>query len=194
MLGIPNGSSTETTQTVELLFTNFPKAARQDFRVPNITNNIVAVSELCDAGCNVHFHKHGAEIEFESEIIGQGWRNKSTRLWRVPLTSEGGDRITPYTPPEEYDTTIGAVFQVEVNSIYECKNKDKLVQYYHASLGLHPKSTLLESANSSYLLGCLGLDATEIRKYVAVKYATKMGYMKQVQQGVQSTKTKPNRV
>ena len=49
----------ETTQTVELLLPKFPKAARRAFIVPNITHNLVAVSELCDTRCTVFFHKQG---------------------------------------------------------------------------------------------------------------------------------------
>ena len=183
----------QTTQTVELLLDKFPVAARKAYRVPNISNNLVAVSELCDAGCTVYFHKEGVEIEYEGEIIGRGWRDKATRLWRVPLTSEGGDRITPPTAPSEYDPSSGIVFHAKINSIYECENKEQLTKYYHASLGSHPKSTLIEAANSNYLRGCPGLDATAIRKFIAVEDATEMGHMKQIQQGIRSTKTKSNR-
>ena len=123
----------ETTQTVELLLDKFPKAAQKAYRVPHITNNPVAVSELCDTGRTVYFHKHGVEIEFEGEVIGRGWRDKRTRLWRVPLTSEGGERLTPHTDPEEYDPSSGMVFQAEVNSIYERENKEQLTKYYNAS-------------------------------------------------------------
>jgi hypothetical protein len=192
-LGIPNGASMETTQTVELLLPNFPKAARRAFLVPNITHNLVAVSELCDAGCTVFFHKHGVEIEYEGEVIGRGWRDKQSRLWRVPLISEGGGPVTPHTPPEEYDPSSGMVFHAEINSIYECENKEQLTKYYHASLGSHPKATLIEAANANYLRGCPGLDATAIRKYIAVEDATEMGHMKQIQKGVRSTTTKSKR-
>ena len=84
-------------------------------------------------------------------------------------------------------------FQAEANSIYECENKEQLTKYYHASLGSHPKATLIEAANSNYLRGCPGLDATAIRKFIAVEDATEMGHMKQVQQGVRSTTTNSNR-
>ena len=123
-LGIPKGASMETTQTVELLLAKFPKAARRAFRIPSITHNLVAVSELCDAGCTVYFHKHGVEIEYEGEVVGRGWRDKTTRLWRVPLISEGVGRVTPHTPPEEYDPPSSMVIHAEINSIYECENKE----------------------------------------------------------------------
>jgi hypothetical protein len=114
---------------VELLLTKLPLAARKAYRVPNIAHNLVAVSELCDAGCSIYFHKHGVEIEFEGEVIGRGWQDKATHLWRVPLTSEDANRVTPDTPPSEYDPSNGMVFNMEVNSIYECQNKEQLTQY-----------------------------------------------------------------
>ena len=61
----------ETTQTVELLLDKFPKAARKAYRVPHITNNLVAVSELCDAGCTVYFHKHGVEMSSKERSLAE---------------------------------------------------------------------------------------------------------------------------
>jgi hypothetical protein len=61
-----------TTHTVELLLPKLPLAARKAYRVLTIAHNLVAVSEPCDAGCLVYFHKHRVEIEFEGEVIGRG--------------------------------------------------------------------------------------------------------------------------
>ena len=69
-------------------------------------------------------------------------------------------------------------FNMEVNSIYECQNKEQLTKYYHSALESHPKITLIEAANSKYLRGCKVLDATAIRKYIDVLEATEMGHMK----------------
>ena len=74
-----------------------------------------------------------------------------------------------------------------VLSVYECENKQQLIKYYHASLGSHPKQTLIEAANAGYLKGCPGLTAAAIRKYVSVEDATEMEHMKQKNQGIQST-------
>jgi hypothetical protein len=71
-LGIPNGATMVTTQTVKPLLPKFPLAAHKAYRVPAITNNLVAVSELCDVNCTVFFTKHGVEIEYDGEIIGRG--------------------------------------------------------------------------------------------------------------------------
>ena len=192
-LGIPDGGSMETTRTLELLLPKWPAAARKGYRVPNITNNLVAVSELCDAGCTVFFTKHGVEIEFEGEVIGRGWRDQKTRLWRISITSEGGERITPSTPKEEWDPTSGIVFQATANAVHECTGKEQVARYFHASLGSHPKSTLVAAAKAGYLRGCPGFDAATISKYIDVDDATEMGHMKQTQQGARSTSTTSNR-
>ena len=161
--------------------------------MPHITNYLVSVAELADAQCGVYFHEHGVEIDHEGEIIGRGWRDQRSRLWRVPLTSEGGQRLVPETPPEEYDPSEGLIFNAFVNLIYKCENKEQLIRYYHASLGSHPKTTLIAAADAGYLRGCPGLDSTLIRKHIGIEIATEMGHMKQRQKGVQSTKTKSNR-
>ena len=72
-----------------------------------------------------------------------------------------------------------------VLSVYECENKQQIINYYHASLGYHPKQTLIEAANAGYLKGCPGLTAAAISKYISVEDATETGHMKQKQQGTQ---------
>ena len=101
--------------------------------------------------------------------------------------------MVPDTSPEEYNPSDGIIFNASVNSIYECENKEQLIKYYHASLGSHPKATLIAAANAGYLRGRPGLNATAIRKHIGIEDATKMGHMKQVQQGVRSTTTKSRR-
>ena len=50
-LGTPNGSQMQTSKTIELLLPKLPLPARKGYIVPGITNNLVSVAELCDAGC-----------------------------------------------------------------------------------------------------------------------------------------------
>ena len=157
--------------------------------MPNITNNLVSVAELCNAGCKVFFHEHGVNIEYEGEIIGRGWRDRQSKLWRISLTSEGGGRVTPTT---DWTNDSDGIFNIQANSIYECENKEQLIKYYHASLCSHPKTVLITAAGANYLRGCPGLNATGIRKYIGVEYATEMGHMKQIQSGVRSTRKNSN--
>ena len=179
-----------TQKTIELLLPKWPEKARKGYTVPNITNNLVSVAELCDADCTVFFHRHGVDINYEGEIIGRGWRDRPSKLWRISLTSEGVDRITPTT---DWTTDSDGIFNIQANSIYECENKEQLIKYYHASLCSHPKTVLIAAADAEYLRGCPGLNATAIRKFIGIEYATEMGHMKQIQSGVRATSKKSNR-
>ena len=71
--------------------------------------------------------------------------------------------------------------EYHVASIYECNNKEQLTKYYHASLGSHPKSTLIAAANKGYLRGCPGFTAKAISKYIGIEEVTEMGHMRQIQ-------------
>ena len=136
LLGTPNGSPMSTQKTIELLLPKWPAKARKGYTVPNITNNLVSVAELCDAGCTVFFHQYGVDITYEGEIIGRGWRDRPSKLWRTSLTSEGGDRITPTT---DWSQDSDGIFSIQANSIYKCENSEQMKKYYHASLCSHPK-------------------------------------------------------
>ena len=95
----------------------------------------------------------------------------ASRLWRISLTSEGGDRLTPDTPPQECNDGDNIVVQASINAIYECENKQQLTKYLHASLGSHPKATLVAAAKSNYLRGCPGLTDGAISKFIGVETA-----------------------
>ena len=68
-----------------------------------------------------------------------------------------------------------------------------MIKYYHASLGLHTKTTLIAAAKSGYLRECPGLEAKAISKYIAVEDTAEMGHMKHIPKGVKSTTTKSRR-
>ena len=127
------------------------------FRVPDIPHNLIAGGGLVDTGCSINFYEHRAEIEYEGETLYQVWKDKPTRLWRFDITSKGGNIVTPDTASEEYNPSNGGIFATikhHVKSIYDCVNKEQLIKYYRASLGSHPKTTLVEGAKAMYLKGC----------------------------------------
>ena len=159
-----------------MLLQNLPSAARQAFRVPDIPHNLIVASKLADAGCGIHHYKHYGEIGYEGETLYRGWREQPTRCWRFGLNSKGGGRITPNTDPAGFNTsncmvlasiekpvvsnsnTFPSMLECDIDYhvyvIYECSNKEQIIEYYHASLGSHPKTTLISATNSGYLKGC----------------------------------------
>ena len=68
----PAGTSFFTTGTLEFLLSKLPKEAREAHHAP-VTNNLVSVFVLCDAGCEVLFHPAGCDITYNGETIIRGW-------------------------------------------------------------------------------------------------------------------------
>ena len=56
-----------TIETLQLLLSKLPEAARKSFRVPDISHNLIAGGELVAAVCSIHFYKIGPEIEYEGD-------------------------------------------------------------------------------------------------------------------------------
>ena len=73
-LGTPSHVAIQTTKSMELLLHKLPKKARRAFLVDEVLHNLVAVAELVDAGCSVHFYSWGFEVDLEGETIYKGWR------------------------------------------------------------------------------------------------------------------------
>ena len=74
MLTIPNGQTLATTKTLCLQLNNLPQQATTAYCVPNIHNNLLVVSELCNAGCEVAFDKNGMVVQSKGVIVLQRWR------------------------------------------------------------------------------------------------------------------------
>ena len=83
-----------------IIVEKLPKEGRKSFWVPDIPHNLMAECELVDSGFSVHLYQHGFEIEYEVKTLYRGWQDKTSRLWRMGLNSEGENRITPYTATE----------------------------------------------------------------------------------------------
>jgi hypothetical protein len=56
--------------------------------LPGLTNNLLSVAVLCDAGCEVFFHATGCEVTLNGLVILQGWRDAHHRLWRVRIVND----------------------------------------------------------------------------------------------------------
>ena len=186
-----------TTKTLELLLNKLPPKARRAFRVDDAPHNLLAVAELVDAGCSVHLHDWGCEIDLEGETLYRGWREgPGSRLWRIKLTDDGTQKIQPDADPADYDAISGTICMAigfSVNNIYECQNKHQLIKYYHASLASHPKRTLVAAAKTGYLRGFPGLTAEAINKFIGVEDATEMGHIRELPSGTRSTSKQTNR-
>ena len=144
----PAGERMFTTKTLRLLLNKLPISAREAHCAPGIVNNIIFVSDLCDAGCEVYFHHTGCEITFNGETIIRGWRNLRTNMWRISLLSDGGNNIIPN---DDDSITEDVLMPKNVaNSIYECDNTNQLIQFYHATMGHPVTSTWCKAIDAGY--------------------------------------------
>ena len=110
----PAGSRIFTNKTMELLLNKLPKAAKEAHRAPGVINNLLSVSILCDAGCEVFFHSTGCEISFNGEIIVRGWRDMQTNMWCISLLDEGVFNIIPAYTDGDMMPYLGATPIIEV--------------------------------------------------------------------------------
>ena len=104
--------------------------------------------------------------------------------------------MIPLPEKELYNPASGMVLSTiewSVNSIYECNNKEQLTKYYQASLGSHPKSTLIAAAKTGYLQGCPGFTVSAVSKVIAIEETTEAGHMRQLPKGTRSTSSTANR-
>jgi hypothetical protein len=179
-----------TTKTLKLLLQKFPKAAREAHRAPTIINNLISVSVLCDAGCEVFFHYTGCEITYNGETIIRGWRDMRTNMWRISLLSDGGNNIIPEDDDEFSEEVKMPDFFA--NAIYECDNTDQLIQFYHATMGYPVTSTWCKAIDAGYFRGWPGLTSKRVRRFIKVVEETEMGHMDQRRTGIRSTRATTN--
>ena len=184
----PAGTSFFTTGTLELLLSKLPKAAREAHRAP-VTNNLVSVSVLCDAGCEVLFHPAGCDITYNGETIIRGWRCMQSNMWRISLTDDGTNNIIPDDVSIEDQVEMPSFF---ANSIYECENTNQLIQFYHATMGFPAASTWCKAIDAGYFKGWPGLTSKRVRRFIKIVEETEMGHMDQRRAGIRSTRVPPD--
>eukprot|EP00957_Ditylum_brightwellii_P050846 3855987-Ditylum_brightwellii.AAC.1 len=85
---ISNGNNMYTSETLNLQLSSLPTEAKWGHQLKNLLHNLVAVAELCDAGCWVTFDPTEVMVSREDKTLVQGWRNNDTRLWRIPIVDK----------------------------------------------------------------------------------------------------------
>ena len=189
-----------STHAVNLLLTKLPADARLAHRLPGLVNNLLSVAVLCDAGCEVFFHKHGCEVTLNGDTILRGWRDPKNRLWRVKLVDDGWNtkltiRDDAKRPPIPLTTTPTGIAmatpttvdEAQANSLYECSNTHQLIHYYYACLNYPVPSSLLQAIDRGYFRGWRGLTSQRVRRHITGSPESAMGHMDQIRQGTRST-------
>ena len=167
-----------TAKTLELLLSKLPKAAREAHRAPGIINNLLSVSVLCNAGCEVWFHNKSCEIDFNGETIIRGWHDMQSNMWRISLQDISRTNIIPDPNSKTLDQFLPFP-QFLANNIYKCENTQQLIEFYHATLGYPVVSIWTKAISAGYFQGWPGLTSTRVRRFIKVSTETEMGHMDQ---------------
>ncbi len=109
----PRGDRIMTSHSVDLLLTKLPQHARLAHQLPGLTNNLLSIAVLWNAGCKAFFHKMGCNITLDGEVILWGWRDPQNRLWCIIIVNDGwttkltlrDDTTTPHIPLSTPQTT-----------------------------------------------------------------------------------------
>ena len=153
-------------------------------------NNLHAVCELTNAGCCVTFHQHGCEVEYKGEIVLQGWRDPTNKLWHVSWMYYNTNNLIPPTPTV---IDIGSIIQhttspCQIHNIYECTNFEELIRFYHGCLYYPSETTWIAAICSGYFWGWSGLTASAINCHIKTIKSTVQGHLNQHLQGLHSNK------
>ena len=182
------GQVANTTAYVMLPMTQLCTPARQTHILPALSpNSLLSVGTFADHGYVTIFHEghKGAAINDHNDItitskrpaILQGCRDENG-LWHIPLTEPTSILCHP----------VGHC----INNVYDLPSTAHVVQYLHAALGFPTKNTLLAAICNGNLTTFPGLTSANIMKHFPESDVMQKRHMKQIQQGLRSTKPKPN--
>ena len=82
------GEQCTSTATAQVAIPAIPtEAARTGHIIPGLTNNLLSLGKLCDAGCTAHLNKHMLRVhDKHGSLILTGHRELTgARLWRVDI-------------------------------------------------------------------------------------------------------------
>jgi hypothetical protein len=178
----PSNNRMRFTHSVDLLLQKLPPDARMAHSLPGLTNKLLSIAILCDAGCKVFFHATRCEVTHNGVVILQGWHDPHHRLWRICIVDDGWTSNHCIHDNNESHPNIAIA-----NSLYNCNNTQQLTRFYHTCLFSPVLSTLINMINEGYLKGFPGLTAQGARLHITINNATVKGHMDQTRQGQQAT-------
>ncbi|KAL7475659.1 hypothetical protein ACHAW6_001573 [Cyclotella cf. meneghiniana] len=161
--------------------------AHQTHILPVLSSNLrLSVATFAKNGYVTIFHKgnRGAMVHDHNDITITStkpailqWCRDENGLWRVPLAE----------PTNILHHPIGHC----INNVYNLPSTAHAVRYLHAALGFPTQNTLLAAIRNGNLTTFPGLTSANVMKHFPESDETQKGHMKQIQQGLRSTKPKP---
>jgi hypothetical protein len=173
---LPNGATMESSHTAELDIPelNAPASRAHVFQVV-ANHSLLSVGQLCDEGYIVTFkHASVTVCNYQKSQILNGPRDLDTGLWRINLKQDNNHIPEPIA-----------------DNVYELRNTNALVHYFHKALFSPTKSALLQAVKDGHLITWPGLTEDAIHKHLKLTPAPAMGHMNQRRQNIRSTSKTP---
>jgi hypothetical protein len=90
---VPNGSTMQSTHTVQLNLPNCSPHACQAHLFPGMTASLISISQLCNDGCTAIFTDTSVNILKGSRVIMSGNRTRE-KLWTLDIQRQIGSPAT----------------------------------------------------------------------------------------------------
>jgi len=172
-----------STHKGQLPIPSIPTGATEAHVIPALRNSLLSIGKLCDAGLHAHFTaKHVKVIGPRGNIILQGSRDPTTRMWMVPLPLSG-----PIQTQEEQKANHGEANATRLLP----QHAGSRVSHLHRAFGSPAASTFIGGLNAG-LIKLPGITAAHVRRHLPDTLATAKGHLDRIRQGLGSTKIPVN--
>ena len=159
----------QSSHTAQINIPGLPAAATEAHVVPALAPHpLLSVGQLCDNGCRVAFDSTQVTVEYNNQVVLQGTRTLHQKLWQVSL------------PPP---TTKHSIYAAITSA-----SPAQQVAFFHAALFSPSLPTLAAALRKNFLVTFPGLTPKLLAKYPPNSIAMHKGHMKQIRQGIRSTK------
>ena len=191
---LPNGQTTAATNKAKLKL-DVREPARTVDMVPELKHNsLISASKFVDANYItiltptevLIYDGDGLKLEINHDAILRGWREASG-LWRVPLSKDA------YSTQAEY-VLLSKETEEAISNVYELPSIKESIRYLHACAGFPTKATWLKAIRAGNYATWPNLTAKAVAKYFPESDETQQGHMRNIKQGLRSTKERKQNI
>ena len=168
----------KSTHTALLTHQDLPLQARQAHIFPCLKKALLSIGTLFKHVCEATFNNKSVHINKKKsgKTSMKGTQDARTNLYMLSLTQQN-NLMTKSTNPDKYFA----------GSAYECKSKNTLVEYHHASYWIPIHSGWGEAITKNFFTSWPGLSLDLVHKHLTKKQSTILGHILKLQKGLRST-------
>ena len=189
---LPTGHTTTASVQAKLHHLVREPARTVDI-VPDLHHNsLLSASKFADAGYVTVLTADEVLIyddkdyfqRIDCKAVLRGWRDPTSGLWRVPLE--------PHVAPHKSEyVLLDKKTEESIANVYDLPTTEQVIRYLHACAGFPSKPTWLKAIKRGNYASWPHLSEEAVRKHFPESDETHQGHMRNVKQGIRSTKIAP---